>query len=208
MERKIIKVTPVVEEFTITWMIGKFCNYDCMYCPSDWHDDQSKPHDLETLKQVWMNIKKKSGHNDLKYKIVISGGEPTANKSFLPFLEWLREDDSVSRISVTTNGSASLKYYERLSDLVESLSFSTHSEFMDERSFFEKVNAISNRMCLNGKDLHVNVMNEPWNRDRISLYENYLGKHKIRYTINEIQQDVRTRDEIKNEGKANIDEIL
>jgi hypothetical protein len=44
----------------------------------------------------------------LQYKIAFTGGEVTANKDFLPFLEWLRDNYNkyLSQLLITTNGSA------------------------------------------------------------------------------------------------------
>jgi MoaA/NifB/PqqE/SkfB family radical SAM enzyme len=108
MTNKIIKIKPAQHLFNITWMLGANCNYDCMYCPRELHDT-SKPHDLETLKKVWTNIYNKSVDKNLKYKISFTGGEVTANKSFLPLIQWLREVyPEIKMISITTNGSASI----------------------------------------------------------------------------------------------------
>jgi MoaA/NifB/PqqE/SkfB family radical SAM enzyme len=134
----IIAVNPVENVFSITWMIGRRCNYDCMYCPAELHDTTSRPHDLDTMKKVWQNIYEKTKNQSLPYKISFTGGEPTANKNFLSLVEWLRSEyPEIAMILITTNGSASTQYYLKLSQVVEAISFSTHSEFMDEYKFFD-----------------------------------------------------------------------
>ena len=141
---KIIKIEPVPKYYSITWMLGAFCNYNCSYCPDELHDTTSRPHDLDTMKTAWKNIHTKTNHLKLKYKICFTGGEVTANKNFLPFIKWLRSEYSdVSMILITTNGSASLNYYQRLTNYVEAISFSTHSEHMNEQEFFHKVEKIN-----------------------------------------------------------------
>ena len=121
---KIIKIEPAPKYYSITWMLGSFCNYDCSYCPSEWHDTTSRPHDLDTMKTVWRNIYEKTQHLGLKYKISFTGGEVTANKNFLPLLEWMRaEYSNIAMIVLTTNGSASANYYTKLANVVESISF-------------------------------------------------------------------------------------
>lgn len=193
---QIIKVEPVPQYFVITWMLGSLCNYDCMYCASDLHDSTSKPHDLKTLQLAWNDIQQKSDHLGLPYKISFTGGEVTANKSFLPFAEWLRANlPSTSMIIVTTNGSASINYYSRLSDLVDAISFSTHSEFMDEAEFFSKVRHVNTLMKPPAKSVHVNIMDEPWNQHRISLYKDFCDRHGIRYSVNKLNMTLRIRDQ-------------
>ena len=133
---KIVSIRPTENLFSVTWMLGSRCNYDCMYCDPEWHDMTSTPHDLGTLKQVWNNIYQASKSKNLPYKISFTGGEVTANKHFLPFVAWLKENYNISSILITTNGSAGLKYYEKLTNYVDAISFSTHTEFMNEKIFF------------------------------------------------------------------------
>ena len=202
---KIIKIEPIPKYFTITWMLGAHCNYDCMYCPSELHDQSGQAHDLNTMQSVWKNIHIKAKQQGLLFKITFTGGEVTANKNFLPLLDWIRENyDDVINIGITTNGSASLNYYTKLVEFVESISFSTHSEFMDEQAFFNKVIAIDKLMLKPKKSLHVNIMNEYWNQDRIKLYQQLLDKHQISHSINEIDYSVKIREQILDKGKLNL----
>ncbi len=184
---KIIKIEPVPKYYSISWMLGAFCNYSCSYCPDELHDTTSRPHDLDTLKTAWQNTYQKTQHLRLKYKISFTGGEVTANKNFLSFLEWLRSEyTDIAMIVLTTNGSASANYYIKLAKVVESISFSTHSEFMDEKEFLDKTVRVNSVMIRPHKSFHVNVMNETWNAEGIARYKTFLDEHKISYTVNEI----------------------
>ena len=186
-------------------MLGARCNYDCMYCPSELHDTTSQPHDLKTMQQVWVNIHNKTRHKNLPYKITFTGGEVTANKQFLPLIQWLRKNYlDIKMILLTTNGSASQRYYEDLSQHVESISFSTHSEFMDEQRFFNTVAAVDSLMTRPNKSVHVNIMDEHWNQARITLYQQWLTEHNISYTINQIDYTAATRTYILDQGKKNL----
>jgi molybdenum cofactor biosynthesis enzyme MoaA len=205
MPDTIVRVTPVPEYFSLTWMLGSRCNYDCMYCPTELHDSTSRPHDLATMQQVWRNIHLKTQHKKLPYKISFTGGEVTANKNFLPLVQWLRNTYAdIEMILLTTNGSASQQYYEKLSVLVESISFSTHSEFMNEQNFFDKVLAINKIMIRPTKSVHVNIMDEHWNQDRIELYKTYLDQHRVSYSVNCINYEHSIRTNILNKGNANL----
>lgn len=204
--QRVIAVKPVPEYFSLTWMLGSRCNYDCMYCPSELHDTTSVPHDLETMQQVWLNIYEKTKHHALPYKISFTGGEVTANKNFLPLTKWLRTTfPQIAMILITTNGSASGSYYEKLSEFIDGISFSTHSEFMDEQKFFSTVLRINQKMIRPQKSLHVNVMNEHWNQHRIKMYVEWLEKHHISYSINSIDYSQAVRTEILNKGKQNFE---
>ena len=207
--QKIIRIDPIHKFFTIAWMLGSRCNYDCMYCPTELHDLTSSPHDLDVLKETWQNIYNSTKDKKLLYKIGFTGGEVTANKNFLPLIKWLRSEfNDIATILLTSNGSASLNYYRKLSSMVESITFSTHSEFMDEKAFFEKSIAINQIMTRPTKSFHVNIMNEHWNSDRIKLYQKLLNQHNISHSINEIDYTVGTRDYIIKKGKLNIEHTI
>ena len=205
MNDPIIRVTPVPDYFNITWMLGSRCNYDCMYCPTELHDMTSRPHDLKTMQQVWKNLYEKTKDKNLLYKISFTGGEVTANKNFLPLIEWLRATyQNISMILITTNGSASLRYYTKLAKSIESISFSTHSEFMNEQDFFDKVGAIDKLMIRPKKSVHVNIMDEYWNQARIELYTSWLQAHNISHSVNSINYEKQTRNYIIKKGTTNL----
>ena len=185
---KIIKVEPTTPMMMLNWMIGSRCNYACSYCPSELHDDFSPHPNLEKLKQSWLNFYEKTQNVGLAYKVSFLGGEVTANRSFLPLIRFLRSGDfNIGQIIITTNGSASVDYYLRLAQLVDAISFSIHSEFWDETKFFNNLIAVHKVMIKNKKTCHVNIMDESWNRQNFSKYENLLNQYKINYTINEIR---------------------
>lgn len=205
---KIIRVEPVENYFTLTWMLGTRCNYDCMYCSPKWHNNTSHPHSLETLKQAWINIYNKTCGKNLSYSISFTGGEVTANQNFLPMVSWLRQEyPQIKKIQVTTNGSASCSYYTKLAKLVESISFSVHSEHINEKKFFNTVRIVNDHMIRPTKSVNVCIMNEHWNQDRIKLYQQFLERHEISYSLNEINYNHQTRPVYILKGKYNIDNI-
>jgi molybdenum cofactor biosynthesis enzyme MoaA len=132
-----------------------------------------------------MNFYNKTSNTGLPYKISFTGGEVTANKSFLPLIQFLRSSNFViNQLNVTTNGSASVAYYLRLAELVDTISFSTHSEFWDEHKFFDTVIAVNQVMIKPAKSCHVNIMDEPWNRENFASYQTQLDQHGVSYSIN------------------------
>lgn len=171
-------------------MIGSRCNYACSYCPSELHDDYSPHPDLHKLKQAWDNFYQKTNYIGLPYKISFTGGEVTANKSFLPMIEYLRHGNfNIGQLLITTNGSASKAYYLRLAKLVDAISFSTHTDFWDEHKFFDTVIAVNQIMIRPNKSVHVNIMDEPQARSSFEKFENILRTHKVSYSINLINYD-------------------
>jgi MoaA/NifB/PqqE/SkfB family radical SAM enzyme len=201
---KIIRLEPVENAIIFTWMIGARCNYDCMYCPSWSHNDDRPHHTFEDLKTVWSNFYSATRDKNLPYRISFTGGEVTANKNFLPLIEFLRQQDISMRMLVTTNGSASKRYYQRLATLVDTISFSTHSEFFDEKKFFEKVFLINQQMIRPEKSVHVNIMDEYWNQDRIELYKQLLDTKSVSYSVNAIDYSAKIRDFSVQKGQLNL----
>jgi MoaA/NifB/PqqE/SkfB family radical SAM enzyme len=177
-----------------------------MYCSPAYHNDTDGYHSLEELQQAWISLYSQSDARKLKYKIGFSGGEPTVNKNFLPFVKWLRSNysNNIAKILVTTNGSANLRYYLRLYKYVDNISFSVHSEHIDENKFFDMVTALKNSIEPD-KFIHVNIMNEFWNQDRIKQYEKVLNSNNISYNINEIDYSYKTRSIPIFKGKLNLD---
>lgn len=213
MDSKIIKVESTEKVFSISWRMELFCNYDCMYCPTSGpmtaHSLEKKFFTLNNIKDNWIKLYNKTKHKNLPYDISITGGEPTANKNFLPFIKWLRENYDVKTITVTSNGSAGLEYYRKLCHYIENLSFSTHSEFFDEEKFFIKCRELSKIMA-DGKSFYVAVMDERWNQERIKLYKEFLDKNNISYSVNPIYWKLAefNRENHLSQGKANIEQIL
>jgi len=205
MTNNIIRVEPVEKFFSITWNLGRRCNYDCMYCPPELHDSVTPHHSLEKLKSYWTDIFTKTQANGLKYKISFTGGEVTGNKNLIPFLTWLRTEYSeyISKILLTTNGSATYSYYKKLFNLVDNISFSLHSEHINEQKFFDTIVKLHKTISCNNH-LHVNIMNEEWNQPRIKLYTDILETYKISHMVNQIDYSKQTRTYPIFKGKLNL----
>lgn len=205
MSKKIFRVEPTDSVFSVTWNIGTRCNYDCMYCPTTLHDNHSKHASLELLQQRWLLIFEKTSSKNLPYKISFTGGEVSANKNFLPLVDWMKTNyqSRIGMMLVTSNGSASLAYYTKLFAFIDNLSLSFHSEHADEQKFFNLVIKLHQQLPL-GKHLHVNIMDEFWNQDRISLYKSLLSKHSISHAVNHIDYSMQTRSNPVMKGKQNL----
>lgn len=203
---RVIKIQPIENVFSLTWNLGARCNYDCMYCPSSLHNNYSEHVNFELLQTRWKNILEKTSYRNLKYKISFTGGEVTANPDFIGFLTWLHDhyDQLLFRILVTTNGSSTLAYYKKLFTLVDNISFSVHSEHINEQRFFYTVIELHHSLGQD-KHLHVNIMDEPWNRHRIKLYTDLLNEQNISWSVNAIDFDFQTRSYPIMKGKLNLD---
>lgn len=183
--KKIIRIAPTDEWVIITWMMSNRCNQNCCYCPPRYNSKDGKIYTIDEFKARWIDMFNKTKKFGLKYKVSFTGGEATVQKSFFPFLEWLYANYSehMGLSLLTSNGSASVNYYLKAFKFIDNLSISVHSEFIDEKKFFDKLIKI-NKSLPKGKFFHVNIMDEPWNRDRIKYYEEILKEHDIYYSVN------------------------
>lgn len=205
-EPKIIKIAPTEQYFSINWQMSIRCNYDCMYCSPMWHDNTSKMHSLETMQAAWKSAFEKTQHFNLPYKIAFAGGELTTNKYFLPFLKWLRENynEHLFKVILTTNGSATYKYYLKMFEVVDNIAFSVHSEHINEKKFFDMIVKLKQNIDPS-RFLQVCIMNEFWNVDRIPLYTTLLDQHNISYNVNNVDYSYKTREYPILLGKLNLD---
>ena len=107
--------------FQVSWDLGRRCNYDCTYCPTTRHDNFS-PH--ATLEQLKSNVDFLFEYMDtyMQYRdfkeasISFTGGEPTVNPNFIPFIEYLKEEYNKryrdrwhTGFSLTSNGAMAPK---------------------------------------------------------------------------------------------------
>jgi molybdenum cofactor biosynthesis enzyme MoaA len=177
-----------------------------MYCSQEWHDNTGSFKSLEELQAAWQTIFDKTRESNLPYKISFTGGELTANKNFLPFVTWLRDNYSqyLFKVMVTTNGSASIRYYQKMFKVVDNIAFSVHTEHINEQKFFNMMLDLSKNLPVD-KFLQVVIMKEYWNQDRIPLYTKLLDDNNISYTINEIDYSHKTREHPIFLGKLNLE---
>jgi hypothetical protein len=59
----------------------------------------------------------------------------------------------------------------------------------------------------NNKFLHVAIMNEFWNQDRIKMYDQWLTEHDISHTIDEIDYSQRIREDFVTKGTLDFERI-
>lgn len=193
--RSIIKLEPVDNFFRINWRFDIRCNYDCCYCDEEWHSISSPVKTLEELKQSWNKIYTMAIQRNLPLQLSFLGGEPTANRNFLPLVEWIYDNHgaNMALCGLSTNGSAPLRIYQRLIQLVDYISFTTHSEFWDENKFFHTVIETKRSIVADHKRINVSIMDEPWNRHRFDVYKEILDEHGIDWKVSPIKWDYATR---------------
>jgi hypothetical protein len=132
--------------FSVSWILGRFCNYKCSYCWPYARSDKLDHADIDIYKNAVDQIKqqaKENGFNNFHWSF--SGGEPTAYKQLPDLIRHL--DDGVKTpwqsIHMTTNLSPGAKWWKNWAVLTanlqrRSITASYHAEFAKEKDFGDK----------------------------------------------------------------------
>lgn len=132
--------------FSVSWILGRFCNYSCSYCWPYARSDRVDHKNIEVYKNTVDEIKRqarKNGFNQFHWSF--SGGEPTAYKQLPDLIKHL-DDGALSpyqSIHMTTNLSPGSKWWKNFSDITSdlqrrSITASYHAEHAKEQEFGDK----------------------------------------------------------------------
>lgn len=133
--------------FSISWILGRFCNYKCSYCWPYARSDERDHQSLDVYKHAIDQIKQQArdrGYTEFHWSF--SGGEPTAYRELPDLVQHLNTDvDSpYQSIHMTTNLSPGSKWWKRWIETTDSLqrrsiTASFHNEFAREQEFGDKI---------------------------------------------------------------------
>lgn len=102
--------------FTISWLLGRFCNYKCSYCWPYARSDTKDHRDTELCLMTVDEIKRQARQNGFNsFHFSLSGGEPTFHPGYLDILEHLAADEEATyqSIHMTTNLSRKGAWWDR-----------------------------------------------------------------------------------------------
>ena len=131
--------------FSVSWILGRFCNYKCSYCWPHARTDKYDFYDIEIYKNAVDEIKRQARENGFtEFHWSFSGGEPTAYKNLVELTNHI--DDGITpyqSIHMTTNLSPGSKWWRNWSESTElfqrrSITASYHAEFAKEQEFGDK----------------------------------------------------------------------
>ena len=106
--------------FSVSWILGRFCNYKCSYCWPYANTDKPDYQELEVYKTSIDEIKKQAKANGFdKFHFSFSGGEPTAYKGFLDLVNHYEDYESeYLSIHMTSNCSPAKKWWKKFLSLI------------------------------------------------------------------------------------------
>ncbi len=126
--------------FTVSWILGRFCNYSCSYC-WPYASTRKKDHrDIDLILMTIDEIKRQARDNNYNsFHFSLSGGEPTFHPNYLEILEHLAEDKpncNYHSVHMTSNCSRKMSWFEEYADIVShfdraSITASFHKEHLN-----------------------------------------------------------------------------
>lgn len=173
-----IKSTQPEQHLNIGWATSNVCNFKCRYCfPGSNEGDVANPQDVDlvvnnishVIEHYRTNLDKQFFH------LTILGGEPTVWRDFDRFLEKIKLVDGVY-VSILTNGSRTLRWWNEYGGLVDNLTLSLHISQADLDHSIQVADIVYSK----GKKVTVQVLmdTECWDRGVQAI--NYM-KENSRY---------------------------
>ncbi len=141
--------------FTVSWLLGRYCNYRCSYCwpyaRSDSKDHRPTELCLKTIDEIKRQARERNFNS---FHFSLSGGEPTFHPGYIDILNHLNEDaenTNYTSVHMTTNMSRPLKWFEdKYCPAVSkfhraSITASLHTEHVDTR---ERMQEFADKLIL------------------------------------------------------------
>jgi organic radical activating enzyme len=130
--------------FTVSWLLGRYCNYRCSYCwpyaRSDTKDHRPTELCLKTINEIKRQARERNFNS---FHFSLSGGEPTFHPGYIDILSHLNDDvenTNYTSVHMTTNMSRPFKWFEeKYCKAVSkfhraSITASLHTEHIDTKS--------------------------------------------------------------------------
>ena len=126
--------------FTVSWLLGRFCNYSCSYCWPYARSDRKDHRPTELCLLTVDEIKRQARANGFNsFHFSLSGGEPTFHPGYLDILKHLADDvpnTNYTSIHMTSNCSRKMSWFETYVDYAKpfhraSITASLHTEYVN-----------------------------------------------------------------------------
>jgi len=102
--------------FSVSWLLGRYCNYRCSYCwpyaRSDTKDHRPTPLMLHTVDEIKRQARERNFNS---FHFSLSGGEPTFHPAYIDILNHLNNDvhnTNYTSVHMTSNMSRPIKWFE------------------------------------------------------------------------------------------------
>lgn len=151
--------------FTVSWLLGRFCNYKCSYCWPYARSDKKDHRPTELCIKTIDEIKRQARENGFNsFHFSFSGGEPTFHPGYLELLKHLADDidnTNYTSIHMTSNCSRNMKWFE---------------EYVKYSSVFHRASITAS--------LHTEHVNTPEKMQDFADKLIFCQEHDVQVTIN------------------------
>lgn len=126
--------------FTVSWLLGRFCNYKCSYCWPYARSDRKDHRPTELCIKTIDEIKRQARDNGFNsFHFSLSGGEPTFHPGYLDILKHLATDvpnTNYTSVHMTSNCSRNMAWFKEYVESVKpfhraSITASLHTEHLN-----------------------------------------------------------------------------
>ena len=126
--------------FTVSWLLGRFCNYRCSYCWPYARSDKKDHRSTELCLRTIDEIKRQAIQNGFNsFHFSLSGGEPTFHPGYLDILRYLADDvenTNYTSIHMTSNCSRKINWFKEYVEIAKpfhraSITASLHTEHVN-----------------------------------------------------------------------------
>ena len=171
--------------FTVSWLLGRFCNYRCSYCWPYARSDKKDHRPTELCLKTIDEIKRQARQNGFNsFHFSLSGGEPTFHPGYLDILKYLADDvpnTNYTSIHMTSNCSRPIKWFQTYVDYAKpfhraSITASLHTEHVNTS---QKMQDLADKLVLcqeHDVQVTINMVMVPEKFDE--YYDNALFFHE------------------------------
>lgn len=163
--------------------LSDYCNYQCWYCSDEFHSKTVQWPSLDPLLSNFLHLLdyyKSAGKK--KFIIHIGGGEPTLWPNLVDFVKAVKEHSNCI-VSLTSNGSRTLRWWEENSQHFDHISISVHHERADP----EHIAQVGDIIYKSKVPLWSSVLMDPKEWDKCMGIIKTLKSSKYKWSISATQ---------------------
>jgi MoaA/NifB/PqqE/SkfB family radical SAM enzyme len=151
--------------FYVYWSLGNTCTYHCSYCPSRFHDGSVKYQPLEMIQRAMIKLSQLPTDTHIKF----TGGEATFHPDFERIVT---EAPANVKVSVISNASRPLPFWERIVSKLFTVTLTYHAEFAELERFLNTARLIYIDNKKSGQ-INLTMIPEKWD-ECVTVYNSFI----------------------------------
>jgi len=151
----------------IDWQLSDVCNFKCTYCNLQSMGGVEGWPTYEQSTRLIDNILEHSDHEVRTYNLL--GGEPTLWRHFGDLCTYIKEHDPNSIVQILTNGSRTLRWWEKYAPYMDKVIISHHAHTSDAQHVVDVV-----KICQPYNAASIQVLVDQGNFDKCAADFDYM----------------------------------